>query len=835
MKLLIDFQACQAKERSHDVGRYAFGLLKALAQKGKLADSTLHINTTLTGKDDHLLNEILTLSRKTHVVCESYFPMDTQEKDKNRELNSVKFSNIASNYEGVLFFDPMAVSNYNTIFTPSSKISLPRYIWFGAVIHDFIPMVFREYLSTPQTCRDYYRKLQLIRTCDCLLSTSNHTMEDAVNLLEVVPSKTVNISCGFDPLFRNKINSFDDLHSLGIKKDYILYLAENVSHKNITGVINAFALLPDSIKNNLQLVIACWIDNTAEHQLRRLATDVGLSEDSLILTGFVSDEMLTQLYNSASLFVFASLYEGLCFPILEAVHCGIPVLAGNNSSQPEIIGTEDALFNASSPQSIADKIEYALSNPKWLEELKIKQNRHMENFTWEKSAERAWLAIKSSYAAFRKNNVTGYNSLRPKIAWFTPLPPQKSGIANYNASLIPHLMQDFDIDLVIDSGYSVEDDYLNANFNIYSVDEFEARSQLRAYDQCLYQLGNSHFHAYMFPFIQKYGGAVVMHEVYMDGIAEFLEYGSFLSNAYSYAPELTRQKELFHVDFSDHSHRRTVTLLSHILNSADGILVHSRHACDMIQEMLPMHMCPITVSELGVSLPGLLTEHEKIQLRNKLGIEEGKIICSTFGNIQRFKGTEDVIEALCQLQTTIKRNMVFLFVGNCDESQTKWFAGLLSKASLAGLDVRTSGYVNDKLFSDYINISDAALALRTFSRGESSAALLHLMSCGIPSIVYNIGFFSEIDDNAVLKVSLSDTEDLKNKIEQLLTNEKLRKTTSGCARDFVTHFHWPTRAEGYRDLIYKSIEYKERVKKYAEIICSTNKGAVQLLTNDFRY
>jgi len=179
--------------------------------------------------------------------------------------------------------------------------------------------------------------------------------------------------------------------------------------------------------------------------------------------------------------------------------------------------------------------------------------------------------------------------------------------------------------------------------------------------------------------------------------------------------------------------------------------------------------------------------------------------------------------------------MVFLFVGDCHECNTEWFDKLLSKASLAGLDVRTTGYLNDKLFSDYINISDATLALRIFSRGESSAALLHLMSCGIPSIVYDIGFFSEIDYNAVLKIPLSDTVALKNQIEQLVTNGELRNATSRHARDFASRLHWPTRVEGYSDLIYKSIEYKERVKEYAGIVYSENIETVKLLTGDFSY
>ena len=840
MKLLIDFQACQAETRNRGIGRYAFGLLKEFANKGKLAEATLHLNTTIMCKNDPLLNEILDLSPKTNVVCESYFPMDIFEyKDRNRELNVIKFSNIASNYDGVFIIDPMEAGNWN--FTPNSRNHLPHHIWCGAVIHDFIPLIYRDlYLSNPEASRIYHRKLQLIRTCDCLLANSEHTRKDAISLLGIPPSKVVNISGGVEPMFKIVTSSLDNLQFLGIKRDYILYLAANGPHKNISGAINAFALLPSNLKDYLQLVIACKLENDVENYLKKHAIDVGLHEDSVVFTGFVSDEALVKLYNSAILFIFTSLYEGLGFPILEAIRCGAPVLAGDNSSQPEAVGTEDALFNSNSPQSIADKIEYSLNNPKWLKKLKERQIRHAENFTWNNSAEKAWTAIENSYVAFRKKHFLPYAHSRPRIAWFMPLLPQKSGIDNYNANLIPHLMQNYDIDLVINSDYSIKDDYLCANCNILCTDEFEVKHLIHAYDQCVYQLGNSNSYVYMFSFIKKYGGTVIMHEVYLDEIAASLESqnsgnASFLLNAYSYSPELVKQKELFEVNSAEYSHIRTIALLSHILNNADGVLVHSKHASNMLLEMLPTHSCPITVSELGTSLPALLSEHEKIQLRNKLGIEDDKTVCSAFGIIKRFMGTEDIIEALCRLSQEIKRRIIFLFVGACCEGHEKWLDELLFKASLAGLDVRTTGNVDDRLFSDYVNVSDVALDLRTFTRGESSTALLQLMSCGIPSIVYNIDFFSEIDDNAVLKVFLSDKEALKNQIERLVIDEELRKSTSKCARDFASRLHWPTRVEAYRDFIYKSIEYKKRVKKYAEIMYSLNRETAQPLTNCFKY
>ena len=63
------------------------------------------------------------------------------------------------------------------------------------------------------------------------------------------------------------------------------------------------------------------------------------------------------------MFVFPSLYEGFGLPILEAMHCGAPVIAGNNSSQIEVAEGAGLLVNATDPSQLAEKIELVLEGP----------------------------------------------------------------------------------------------------------------------------------------------------------------------------------------------------------------------------------------------------------------------------------------------------------------------------------------------------------------------------------------------------------------------------------------------------------------------------------------
>ena len=124
------------------------------------------------------------------------------------------------------------------------------------------------------------------------------------------------------------------LRNLGIDKPYVLYVGTIEPRKNLTGLLESFALLKSRKVFQGQLVVVGmkgWmVENTGE-----LIKKLGIGQD-VIFTGFVSDEQLRQLYNMAELFVFPSFYEGFGFPILEAFCCGVPVISSNTSSCGEI-------------------------------------------------------------------------------------------------------------------------------------------------------------------------------------------------------------------------------------------------------------------------------------------------------------------------------------------------------------------------------------------------------------------------------------------------------------------------------------------------------------------
>ena len=816
MRLLIDFQACQGHTRGHGIGRYAFGLLKGMATIGALSDATLHVNATLGGLDDPLLREILTLSPQTRTVIQSYRPMDTspQERVKNRILNTAAFSRLAEEFEGVLFLDPME-AGYSS-FAPQDHSLFPT-LWLGTVLYDFIPMLFpNPYLSAPLRKEDYFRKLSLLRESDCLLSISQHTKEDAERLLALSHSKIVNILGGVDGMFQDY--SREETPIPYFDGEYILCAGNGEYRKNWEGMLNAYALLPPNLRRNYFLCFTGTFFDAFKETLLCQALDRGIDVKRIVLTGYVSDEELIALYSHCALFVFPSLYEGLGFPVLEAIRCGAPVIAGDNSSLPEVVGAPDALFNASDPADIAQKMEYALTHREWLDDLRARQTEHAKGFTWKRTAERAAEAIERSYAEFRAKQSASRRIVRdrrPRVALFSPFPPQRSGIANYNALLIPHLDRELKIDLVMDGTYALEAPELTTCHRVLSIDEFEAEQAHHPYDHRLFHLGNSDFHPYMLPSLVRHGGTVVLHEIVMEGLGFFAlkkDLADHVGELFPALAPLVERQQMQIQALSPEARARfnAMLLLQGLELYMDGILMHSHFAKKMLLDLLPGLTLPIQNSSHGTVLPLLKKPHETNNLKLSLGLREGKIICGFFGIVHAHKGIEDIIDAL--MMCPLRKKLMAVFVGPCDEL----FQKKLKILSHNGIETLVTGELPDSLFFSYMEVCNFAFALRVHTKGESSGALAHLLSRGIPSIVSDFGPFSELPDQAVFKVPLSDTNALTHAITLLASDKDLRQRISTAARAYAETLHWPTRVEDYLEILEKSRRYREKVRRHVQ-------------------
>jgi hypothetical protein len=203
--------------------------------------------------------------------------------------------------------------------------------------------------------------------------------------------------------------------------------------------------------------------------------------------------------------------------------CGAPVIGGNNSSIKELIARHDALFDSNSSQSISEKIVKALNDKDYADDLREYGLRRAKDFSWQSTARQALEALDDAARRSRESGVQyaiqGWLP-RKRLAMFTPLPPCRSGIADYNAQFLPYLARYFDIDLYVDN-YKVTDETLTSSFRIFNAKDFEPLAS--KYDAILYEFGNSEFHAHMLPLLERYPGVVGLHDAYLSGLFSYVE------------------------------------------------------------------------------------------------------------------------------------------------------------------------------------------------------------------------------------------------------------------------------------------------------------------------
>jgi glycosyltransferase involved in cell wall biosynthesis len=167
--------------------------------------------------------------------------------------------------------------------------------------------------------------------------------------------------------------------------NFILAIGSADPRKNIDTLVQAYSCLPGELQEQHQLVIV-WTHSLLADALSQKIEELGLVRRVRFLRQVSTDDLVL-LYNAASLFVFPSLYEGFGLPPLEAMACGTPVIAANNSSIPEIVGDAALLFDATIPDAIARTMLQALAAGEAFRTNLIQNElKRADSFSWQRCA-----------------------------------------------------------------------------------------------------------------------------------------------------------------------------------------------------------------------------------------------------------------------------------------------------------------------------------------------------------------------------------------------------------------------------------------------------------------
>ncbi|MBU4450730.1 MAG: glycosyltransferase family 4 protein, partial [Actinobacteria bacterium] len=224
-----------------------------------------------------------------------------------------------------------------------------------------------------------------------IIAVSYSTKNDIVDLFGINPEKVDVTLEAADGVFR-KLIECEKKYSLqkkyNISKKFILSVGTIEPRKNFGTLIRAFnTLKKDGF--DIQLVIAGrtgWKSEATYEEKEKSPF-----KEDIIFTGRLTDDELVQLYNMAELFVYPSIFEGFGLPVLEAMQCGLPIVASNTSSIPEIVSdpvTGTFLVEVNNDREFSAKIKLILSDSHLREELSEKSAANATKFSWDSTAEK---------------------------------------------------------------------------------------------------------------------------------------------------------------------------------------------------------------------------------------------------------------------------------------------------------------------------------------------------------------------------------------------------------------------------------------------------------------
>jgi hypothetical protein len=314
-------------------------------------------------------------------------------------------------------------------------------------------------------------------------------------------------------------------------------------------------MLPERLRRSHQLVLSYVLRGEARRGAAEYARDRGVGEQ-LVLTDWLSDEALRPLYQRCAAFVFPSMYEGFGLPLLEAMQCGAAVVAGNNSSQVEVVGGAGLLYNAADAGELGARLGELLSDPARARELGERAAARGRRFSWEATAQKLVGALGGratpGAAPVRR---PGRRAPRRRVAYFAPLPPQACESAAQSERLLEELGRRYAVDVYHDAAFLPHVGLRSPRFACHDHRLFERNAAALGYHGVIFRMGGSTRHAYMLDALLRYSGVVDLHDHELDfgaGTGETRLDGRILDRAAAVVVHSPRHLEQVRMRFPAH-------------------------------------------------------------------------------------------------------------------------------------------------------------------------------------------------------------------------------------------------------------------------------------------
>jgi len=249
-------------------------------------------------------------------------------------------------------------------------------------IYDLIPVLYPSLVTPVYAWQSRVLLPRILKKTSRILAISEHTKSDLVKRYNLDPETIdvtpLGVSDHFHPCNQQEVKQYRQ--RMGLLDPYILFVGALEPKKNIPGILKAFSLCLKEFPD-LKLVLAGKL-SWKYKDIFNLIKDLKIEKQVMYLD-FVPYEELPLLYSGAEVFVFPSQYEGFGLPPLEAMKCGTPVIVSNQSSLPEIVGSEGLMVTPDDYVGLSHKILTILLDQSFRSHMSHYYLKRSNLFSWE--------------------------------------------------------------------------------------------------------------------------------------------------------------------------------------------------------------------------------------------------------------------------------------------------------------------------------------------------------------------------------------------------------------------------------------------------------------------
>lgn len=380
---------------------------------------------------------------------------------------------------------------------------------------------------------------------------------------------------------------------------------------------------------------------------------------------------------------------------------------------------------------------------------------------------------------------------RLHLAFVSPMPPDRTGIATYAAELATELMAHADIEIIVAQPDVALPPAL-ASVPVRSSAWFDEHGD--TFDQVLYQFGNSPLHNHMLALLARYPGVVVLHDFFLGGMLAHAQMSGVMPGAWSeallhshgYNAVRTAAEDVDGTNNAQAHHAWPASLP--VLEAATRVIVHSHHARQLAADWYGAAAARnIDVIPLPRTAPG---QQNRQAARERLGIPADCFLVCSFGFIAPNKLAHELLQAWQSSALQKNPTCRLVLVGANHDSPYGMKVEQLLRESGTGNNVRISGWTDEDVYTAYLQAADLGVQLRTNARGESSAALLDSMNYGVPTIINTNGSMAELPADTVWRLADTFTvAELSDALESLWRDPARRKTLGQRAATHMAEKH----------------------------------------------